>query len=204
MTAAAVAPVARATSRAPAPPPRGPSRGAVRAGVARRRRRLLRASAVPESSSSSSDGGFGAGVGSSATTSNPLDDHVPIDRFYPGMRQLHASPDVFVVDGFLSDAECDSIVAAAKTRAMDQSPVVYAGWTNDVGDVVSTVARGPAIWGATLAMLATSSTRGPGGASHLITLTGPHTTPFAWCSPFLKDFPPGVSIPAFDAFQLRF
>ena len=51
------------------------------------------------------------------------------------------------------------------------------------------------------------------GASHL-TLTGPHTTPFAWCTPILKDFlslraflsvhHPSLSIPPRrDAFQLH-
>jgi hypothetical protein len=29
---------------------------------------------------------------------------------------------------------------------MDQSPVVYAGWTADVGDIVTNAARGPALW----------------------------------------------------------
>ena len=79
------------------------------------------------------DGGFGAGVATAGTDqANALDDHVPIDRFYTGLRQLHASPAVFIVDDFITPNQCDSIVAAAKTRAMDQSPVVYAGWTNDV------------------------------------------------------------------------
>jgi len=85
-----------------------------------------------------------------------------VDRFYKGLRQLHASPDVFLVDGFLTSDECDSIVAAAETRAMDQSPVVYAGWTNDVGDIVTNAARGPALWGAALSMLAGASANGPG------------------------------------------
>jgi hypothetical protein len=50
-----------------------------------------------------------------------------------GLRQLHSSPDVFLIDGFLTPGECDSIVAAAKTRAMDQSPVVGRYKLNPVG-----------------------------------------------------------------------
>ena len=109
------------------------------------------------------DGGFGAGVATAGTDqTNALDDHVPIDRFYTGLRQLHASPDVFIVDDFITPNQCDSIVAAAKTRAMDQSPVVYAGWTNDVSEVVNIAARGPALWIAALSMLAAASSNGAG------------------------------------------
>lgn len=91
-----------------------------------------------------------------------MDAHVPVDRFYDGLRQLHASPDVFLVDGFLTPDECDSIVAAARARDMDQSPVVYAGWTNDVGDLVTGAARGPALWAAALSMLSGAAAVGPG------------------------------------------
>ena len=108
-------------------------------------------------------GGFGAGVATQSTAdTNPLDDHVDVDRFYDGLRQVHSSPDVYLVDDFLTPDECDSIVAAARTRDMDQSPVVYAGWTNDVGDIVNNAARGPALWAAALAMLSAASSDGPG------------------------------------------
>ena len=114
--------------------------------------------------SASDSGGFGAGVASSpAATRDPLDDHVPIDRTYDGLRQLHASPDVFLVDDFLTSDECDDIVAAARARDMSQSPVVYAGWTNDVSEIVTTATNGPALWAAALAMLAGANGEpGPG------------------------------------------
>ena len=118
---------------------------------------------VPPTVRAVDDGGFGAGVATAGTDqTNALDDHVPIDRFYTGLRQLHASPDVFIVDDFITPNQCDSIVAAAKTRAMDQSPVVYAGWTNDVSEVVNIAARGPALWIAALSMLAAASSNGAG------------------------------------------
>ena len=101
--------------------------------------------------SASDSGGFGAGVASSpAASRDPLDDHVPIDRLYDGLRQLHASPDVFLVDDFLTSDECDDIVAAARARDMSQSPVVYAGWTNDVSEIVTTATNGPALWALSL------------------------------------------------------
>ena len=37
-----------------------------------------------------------------SAASNPLDAHVPIDRFYDGLRQLHTSPDIYLVDDFLT------------------------------------------------------------------------------------------------------
>jgi hypothetical protein len=107
--------------------------------------------------------GFGAGVATSITTiANPMDDHVPIDRLYHGVRQLRQSPDVFLVDDFLSADECASIIAAAEKEDMTQSPVVYAGWSNDVRDIVTSVSRGPALWAGACAMLIRSSTSGPG------------------------------------------
>ena len=120
-----------------------------------------RAAVVASASGSS---GFGAGVASSpAAIRDPRDDHVPIDRTYDGLRQLHASPDVFLVDDFLTSDECDDIVAAARARDMSQSPVVYAGWTNDVSEIVTTATNGPALWAAVLAMLAGANGEpGPG------------------------------------------
>ena len=103
-----------------------------------------------------------ASPGTSGTRDPILDDHVPIDRFYDGLRQIHTSPDIFLVDDFLTAEACDAIVAAARAEEMDQSPVVYAGWTNDVSDVVSTAARGPALWAAALAMLSGAGADGPG------------------------------------------
>ena len=54
---------------------------------------------------------------------------------------------------------------AASSRDMSQSPVVYAGWTNDVGDIITTAARGPALWAAAASMLSAASADGPGFAA---------------------------------------
>jgi len=116
------------------------------------------------SPSAASGGGFGAGVaGASASARTRLDDHVAVDRLYPGLRQIHASPDVFVIDDFLTPEQCEDVIDAASKRDMSRSPVVYAGWTNDFGDVVSAAARGPALWLAVASMLsASASGSGPG------------------------------------------
>ena len=129
---------------------------------ARRRRRLP---VHPRPHPAHVPRGFGAGVADARTDApNPLDDHVPIDRLYDGLRQLHASPDVFLVDDFLTPEECGDIVAVASSRDMSQSPVVYAGWTNDVGDIITTAARGPALWAAAASMLSAASADGPAAA----------------------------------------
>ena len=122
--------------------------------------------------SASDSGGFGAGVAPSpAASRDPLDDHVPIDRTYDGLRQLHASPDVFLVDDFLTSDECDDIITAARARDMSQSPVVYAGWTNDVSEIVTTATNGPALWAAVLAMLAGANGE-PGPGPELLLVGG--------------------------------
>ena len=146
----------RGAGRSPrAPPPSAPARGVVGGFPVHPRPHPAH---VPR--------GFGAGVADARTDApNPLDDHVPIDRLCDGLRQLHASPDVFLVDDFLTTEECDDIVAAASSRDMSQSPVVYAGWTNDVGDIITTAARGPALWAAAASMLSAASADGPGFAA---------------------------------------
>ena len=110
--------------------------------------------------------GFGAATSSSTTNNNrnsaaTLDKHLPIDRYFDGLRQLHASPDVYVIDDFLDADECADIIARARAKGdMTQSPVVYAGWTNDVESWVSAAASGPAVWMGALTMLLGSAVFG--------------------------------------------
>jgi len=90
-----------------------------------------------------------------------LDRHLAVDRYYDGLRQLHASPDVYVIDHFLTEDECADIIARARTKGdMTRSPVVYSGWTNDVESWVSATASGPAIWLGALTMLTASAVFG--------------------------------------------
>ena len=68
---------------------------------------------------------------SSTTVDAHLDVHAPIDRAYPSLRQINSQPDIFVVDDFLTHDECDDMVRAASEMDMDQSPVVYGGYSED-------------------------------------------------------------------------
>ena len=62
-----------------------------------------------------------------------LDRHIDIDSSFPGLRQIHESPDIYLVDDLLAPQECDDIIQAAKDKGLDLSPVAYAGWTEDAG-----------------------------------------------------------------------
>lgn len=42
-----------------------------------------------------------------------------------GMRRLHTSPDVFLIDNLLTSEECDDIIERAKTKDMTLSPVSH-------------------------------------------------------------------------------
>mgnify|MGYP001263858555 FL=1 len=92
------------------------------------------------------------------TTSTVLDRHIPIDRYYDNLRQIHQSPDIFIVDDYLSSEECDSIIEAARdSNKLKRSPVAYAGWTDDFKAFVELAARGPALWFAVINILYGSS-----------------------------------------------
>ena len=62
-----------------------------------------------------------------------LDAHIDIDVGFPGLRQIHQSPDIFLVDDLLTSSECDEIIQAAERKGLELSPVAYAGWTEDFG-----------------------------------------------------------------------
>ncbi|CEF98666.1 Oxoglutarate/iron-dependent dioxygenase [Ostreococcus tauri] len=126
------------------------------------RRRNYRASRVTLVRASSS---FGAASASKSHARGlALDRHLVVDRYADGLRQLHASPDVFVIDEFLSPAACEDVIARARAKGdMTQSPVVYAGWTRDVEAWTSTVSSGPAVWVGALAMLIGSTAFGQSG-----------------------------------------
>jgi hypothetical protein len=102
---------------------------------------------------------------SASASSLLLDRHLPVDRYsHDGLRQVHASPDVFVIDDFLSTRSCDELVRRAREKGdMTQSPVVYAGWTSDVETWTSTTASGPAVWAGALTMLIGSAAFGQSG-----------------------------------------
>mmetsp|Transcript_24169 Transcript_24169/g.48204 ORF Transcript_24169/g.48204 Transcript_24169/m.48204 type:complete len:336 (+) Transcript_24169:58-1065(+) len=74
-----------------------------------------------------------------ATTSFETDRHIPINFDYPGLRAIHRNPDVFLVDDFLTNVECDDLTVQASAKGMALSPVAYAGWTEDLKVLVRLV-----------------------------------------------------------------
>lgn len=86
----------------------------------------------------------------SISTSSP-GDRIPIDESYPGLRRVHADPDVFVIEDFLDGPSCDEIIEAAKEKGTERSPVAYAGWTTDIKDLLGLAATGPVTWAAIIA-----------------------------------------------------
>ena len=89
---------------------------------------------------------------------------LPIDEAYPGLRRIHAAPDVYLVDGFLDARHCDDLVQQAAAKGdMAQSPVAYSGWTQDLSDLIELAAKGPVAWGAIgIAWLQTKDVEGAG------------------------------------------
>lgn len=102
-------------------------------------------------------------------TTAQLDRHVPIDRYYDNLRQIHKSPNIFIIDDYLTSDECDSIIQAAlKSEKLKRSPIAYAGWTNDFKTQIELAARGPAFWFAIINVLYGSQFQGEFGVPILL------------------------------------
>ena len=39
-----------------------------------------------------------------------LDAHIDVDTSFPGLRQIHNGPDIFLIDDLLSPEECEEII----------------------------------------------------------------------------------------------
>eukprot|EP00970_Alexandrium_tamarense_P008467 scaffold1618_cov196-Alexandrium_tamarense.AAC.27 len=75
---------------------------------------------------------------------------IPINEDYPGLRRVHSNPDVFVIENFLDDASCNDLIDKAREKGTSRSPVAYAGWTDDIKDLLGLAASGPVTWFAIL------------------------------------------------------
>lgn len=71
---------------------------------------------------------------------------IAINENFAGLRQVHAEPDVFVLEGFLPSADCDDMIERAASAGLSQSPVAYAGWTQDFAELFELAAKGPCAW----------------------------------------------------------
>lgn len=78
--------------------------------------------------------------------------HIPWDLGKSG-RAVHRAPDVGVVEQVLTQRECQELIAEAESLGLHRSPVVYAGISKDVGDLVRLFGSGPAVWLGLVAVL---------------------------------------------------
>lgn len=73
---------------------------------------------------------------------------IPINENLPGIEKIYSNPDIFIIKRFLSNEACDDIIAKAEEKTLQLSPVAYAGWTQDVVELLGLAAKGPVAWGA--------------------------------------------------------
>jgi len=86
-----------------------------------------------------------------ATTAQPIvGNRISINENYPGLKRIHSNPDIYVIEQFLDDASCDDLINKAIDKGTSRSPVAYAGWTDDIKDLLGLAASGPVSWFAIL------------------------------------------------------
>jgi hypothetical protein len=77
----------------------------------------------------------------------PIGRRMDVNESYPGLRLVHADPDVYVIENFLNDDACDDMMRRAFAGGnMARSPVAYAGWTSDLKELLGLAASGPVSW----------------------------------------------------------
>ena len=103
------------------------------------------------------------------TPAQPCARTVPVDRQYPNLERVHASPDIYVIKDFLTEHECTALQEEAERRGLSQSPVKYGGWTQDVGELLRLLAVGPAVW---IALVPELSSQGKPTAQVAIEVVG--------------------------------
>jgi hypothetical protein len=92
---------------------------------------------------------------SASTTSNDvfslssqqLSSRIEINEKYPNIQKIYSDPDIFLVRNFLEARHCDDLIhQALASGRLQQSPVAYAGWTEDFKDLVELASKGPIAW----------------------------------------------------------
>ncbi|KAK1741198.1 prolyl 4-hydroxylase alpha subunit-like protein [Skeletonema marinoi] len=84
------------------------------------------------------------------TSSTTLSTRIPINESYPGLQKVHTNPDIYIISHFLSPTACNDLISRARLKGTQRSPVAYAGWTDDIKDLLGLAASGPVSWGAIL------------------------------------------------------
>ncbi|KAL7554189.1 hypothetical protein ACHAWF_017599 [Thalassiosira exigua] len=85
-----------------------------------------------------------------AAATSLVGNRMPINEDYPGLKRVHSNPDVFVIESFLDDDSCDDLIDKAREKGTSRSPVAYAGWTDDIKELLGLAASGPVSWFAIL------------------------------------------------------
>ena len=83
---------------------------------------------------------------SSTLSDTQLATRIPIDEMYHGLERIHSDPDIFLIKDFLDQKSCTDLIDRAKEKSLSQSPVAYAGWTDDIKDLIELAAKGPVAW----------------------------------------------------------
>mmetsp|Transcript_13864 Transcript_13864/g.20680 ORF Transcript_13864/g.20680 Transcript_13864/m.20680 type:complete len:387 (+) Transcript_13864:53-1213(+) len=93
-------------------------------------------------------------------------ERLDIDEIFFGdnIEAIHTDPDVFLIRNFLDTKYCDDLIEKASEKKLDQSPVVYAGKTDDMKELVSLAAKGPVVWLAVLVSYFQVSSNDSGGS----------------------------------------
>ena len=86
----------------------------------------------------------------SPSTASAVGNRIAINEGYPGLKRVHANPDVFIIENFLDGTSCQDLIDRANEKGTSRSPVAYAGWTDDIKDLLGLAASGPVTWFAIL------------------------------------------------------
>lgn len=81
------------------------------------------------------------------STKSDLGPHLALNLVDGGPAQLvYRLPDIVHVADVLTADECRSLIVQAERQGLSASPVAYAGWSEDVVDLVRVFGSGPAVW----------------------------------------------------------
>lgn len=81
------------------------------------------------------------------STKSGLGPHLALNLVDGGPAQLvYRFPDILDVADVLTAEECQSLIVRAGRKGLSASPVAYAGWSEDVVELVRLFGSGPAVW----------------------------------------------------------
>lgn len=75
-----------------------------------------------------------------------IDERIAIDESLEGVQKINTNPDIFIIQDFLDKKSCTVLINKATEKKMNQSPVAYAGKTDDIKELLGLAAKGPVVW----------------------------------------------------------